>query len=283
MQTRFHNIAQAIAQRTMRNPEQLWRHYCAALSLFLAVILATYWLNAALITNGILAADRIQSNNSQLVLAKGIVRMATDLDMSDVDAVAQFTAALEAFEATHVTTLAQAEQGTFPQTGTIDGLASEFVALAKRVPVAPDTARHQLSLFYESGPLHNGLIQRTTDLAQALQTETAQAMKLQRMFIAAAAIVLMAEAVFVFWPAQYAVQSTIAKMKRQTRVLRQSQARLRQLNGQLAKAANHNQLTGVMTRYQALPIQQIAIEFRRHLFSIGRCGVGSRAKRHGRL
>jgi hypothetical protein len=106
----------------------------------------------------------------------------------------------------------------------------------------------QLVALYGVGGLHNDLLLVATMLAQRLETETSYLTWFQRLFLGASAFIVIVEAVFVFSPAQYTVYTTIAKMKRQTFVLRRSQVRLKPVNIQLKQTVNHNQLTGLPNR-----------------------------------
>ena len=258
MRTHGTKIARKIARLTMRNPEQLWQQYGLALCLFLGLTFAILWLNGSVIERGIAASEGIKSSNQQVMFAQSILNSAEQLDMQDGAETAAFHKTVTQFETAHSDLLA-ALPALDPESSTasehaqrIDKGAREFVALARSVANAPLEDRGavstQLAALYSVGGLHNDLLLSATMIAQRLETDTAYFAWLQRLLLAASAFIVIVEAVFVFWPAQYTVHATIAKMKRQTFVLRRSQARLKQVNIQLKKTVNHNQLTGLPNR-----------------------------------
>jgi diguanylate cyclase (GGDEF)-like protein len=258
MRTHGTKIARKIARLTMRNPEQLWQQYGLARCLFLGLTFALLWLNGSVIERGIAASEGIKSSNQQVIFAQSILNSAEQLGMQDGAETAAFHKTVTQFETAHSDLLA-ALPALDPESSTasehaqrIDKGAREFVALARSVANAPLEDRGavstQLAALYSVGGLHNDLLLSATMIAQRLEADTAYFAWLQRLLLAASAFIVIVEAVFVLWPAQYTVHATIAKMKRQTFVLRRSQARLKQVNIQLKKTVNHNQLTGLPNR-----------------------------------
>jgi diguanylate cyclase (GGDEF)-like protein len=226
------------------------------LSLFLGLTLATYWLNGSVIERSIAASAGITASNQQVLLAQTILELAEEREKLDAAEVVRLVDHVAQFEAAHLVLMAALPNTLSAQasdhTQKIDEGARAFVALSISISNTPavdsNLAFAELRDLYQAGGLHDDLLMTATLIAQWLEAETAYFTTLQRLFLGASAFVILAEAIFVFWPAQYTVQSTIAKMKRQTNVLRRSQTRLRQVNIQLKRTVNHNQLTGLPNR-----------------------------------
>lgn len=271
MRTHGTKIVRRIARLTMHNPDQLWQQYALVFSLFLGLTLATYWLNGSVIERGIAASAGITASNQQVLLAQKILELAEERENLDAAEVVRLVDKVAQFETTHLVLMAARPIALSVQasdhTQRMDEGVRAFVALSKSISNAPavdgNLAFTELRNLYQTGGLHDDLLMAATLIAQWLEAETAYFTTLQRLFLGASAFVVVAEAIFVFWPAQYTVQSTIAKMKRQTNVLRRSQTRLRQVNIQLKRTVNHNQLTGLPNRLSLETLLGNAIRKRR--------------------
>ncbi len=190
-----------------------------------------------------------------MLRAQSILNTAEELNVEDIAAIAAFNASVSRFEATHLVAIAaKPAQSTQQVSGntTLDQRARKFIVLATGLPaekaIIRDDTLQQMQNLYHTGGLHTDLLMAATTIAQRLEVETAYFTNLQRLLLGASAFILFVEAVFVFWPAQYIVQTTITNMKQQTNALRRSQTRLTQVNGQLKYAVNHNPLTGLPNR-----------------------------------
>lgn len=258
MRTHGTKIARRIARLTMRNPEQLWQQYGLALSLFLGLTVAIYWLNGSMIERGIAASEGIKASSQQVLLAQKILGRAERFGTLNGTETADFRETITQFETAHLKYLVT-QHALHPQsvqdsehTQRMDEGAQKFIALARDLThnQSPDRklVYTQLAVLYSEGGLYRDLLLAATVIARRLETETAYFSWLQGVFLGVSAFIVIAEAVFVLWPAQYTVHTTIAKMKRQTHVLRRSQTRLKQVNIQLKQTVNHNQLTGLPNR-----------------------------------
>ena len=258
MRTQIKNNLRRIARFATRTPDKLWQHYLLALSLLLSLIFAMYGLNTSIITRGALASDRIMASNEQVLRMQGILGNADNLNVRNSEAVTAFDDSISQFEAAHVALSAPLPAQIGAQTQAIDGdvpldrLTSTFIALARNVVPATaimrDETVQQMHDLHNTGGLLNDLLMAPTLIANELEMETAFFTRLQRLLVGATALVVLAEVVFVFWPAQYAIQSAQAKMKRLTNILRRSQTRLMQVDSKLKHLVNHHALTELPNR-----------------------------------
>lgn len=283
MRAWLQQFVQALARVTMRSPERLWVHYCFALVLFFGLILGAYLLNGAAVSRSVAASQGIKLSNQQSLLAIDIVQMAGAVDERDERMMAQFRRTVLRFEATHKTLLEQhisssALEAHYSATGaSLKFRIQAFIILANRAANNPQegrgvAARRLQDLYYVRG-LRADLREATVLFSNHVEQQSAYFAQLQRTLLLASALVLIVEAIFVFWPAQYTVQSTIAKMKRQTNVLRASQQRLAHVNDQLEHIVNHDPLTGLPNRTSLIAYLSHAIERRQvsgsHLYLVG--------------
>lgn len=258
MQTIKRQAARALARLALRKPERLWQHYCFALFLILCLVIATHLLNRTIIESGLAAAEGIKKSNEQVLIAQDIVMRARALDSQNAPDFSKFEKSVQQMEAIHRTLITSEIRSIALQNHYFEGNASlhanirNFLILAKRLPkMAPElrlATRLRLEEIYHDRGLHDGLLKAATLFAQQMETDAASFRTMQLSILAASGIVLLAEAVFIFWPAQRAVQSTIRKMQEQTSVLRTSQTQLRRMNAQLEKIVKHDQLTGLPNR-----------------------------------
>lgn len=253
--TRF---ARALARLTMRNPERLWLHYGFALSLVFALILTAYWLNGTVIDRGAAAAESVRSSNEQALLAQDVLRLASVPEAEQSDSFRSLSKAIVRLEAMHQLLTTQHERSPqltalyFDKDRQFFARMSEFIELAKLVvngvPEIRSEAVWRMHNLYDTGGIQRDLVLTATYFATLVEEEAAYFSAVQSALFWASALVLFAEAIFVFWPAQHAVQTTILKMRRQTTVLRASQSRLKAMNRQLEHIVQHDQLTGLPNR-----------------------------------
>lgn len=249
------NVARASSRLAMRNPERLWLHYSFAIALFFGLILATYWVNGTMIERGVLASEGVEKSNEQVLLAQEIVGLATmrqDVPSEQLtEVIGQFEAINWSLAVHHSRSEAlwahffETDQQLFQR-------VSLFTDIARKIAEGPaDNAQQNLARLqdlYTDGGLESDL-RKTVELFRAqVALEASQFATLRSMLLWASILVLMAEVIFVFWPAHHAVRTTLDKMRRQTSVLRASQTRLKEMNGQLERMVLHDPLTGLPNR-----------------------------------
>ena len=253
------NQAAKTAGRLMpRKPDRLWLHYCSALVIIFCLIIATYLLNRAMLERGILAAEGIVKSNEQVLIAQDIVAMSDDLAIATAPDFGNFNKAVVRFETVYVDVLStelhsnMLDEHLFQETEGLQQSVREFLTITKRFSVAPADARPTLNLrirhIYGAGGLKAELLQTATLIARQVKAEAAYFKALQRTMLVASGIVLLAEAVFIFLPAQRSVQSSLRAMRKTTNDLRASQKQLKEMNRQLEHTVSHDQLTGLPNR-----------------------------------
>lgn len=278
-----HPLAVTFARLQMRNPERLWLHYCFALSLFFSMILTSHLLNTAAIDRGVNASMAIKANSAQIILAQDILARAPSAGIAGTATQISLRKTINQLDDLHTGSIAtqiRSEDAVPPVVGKDQLLYQRmetFVALARKLVAEPlaqrsDTIK-QLEMLMTDGGLLDGLLAASSDYATQLAVDIAYFQTLQRWLFAGSAIVLLAEALLVFWPAQQAVQKTIRKMKHQTSVLRTSQSRLKEANGQLEHMILHDPLTGLPNRRGLVEVLGRAIDRGQatewHLFLVG--------------
>ncbi len=251
MRTQVKLILRRIARLAMRNPDRLWQHYVLALSVFLSLILAMYWLNTSVRARGIVATDGIEASNDQVLRVQSILDNAEQLNLQNIDAIADYNMSISQFEIAHFA-LHKALSGQADDRATQDQRIRSFTDLARNMTAGPTDTRgvtlQQMHALYDPGGLLDDLLMVAPLIAKQLEAETAFFTQLQKLLFGVSALVVLIEALFVFWPAQYAVQTAYIKMKRQTNVLRRSQTRLTQVNRRLKHLVNHHPLTELPNR-----------------------------------
>lgn len=248
----------ALTRLSLRRPERLWVHYCFALVVIFCLIIAAHLLNRTMVAGGLAAAEEIKNSNSQMLIAQEIISESDAL----VDAVspdfAHFNKAVVRLETAQFALLSSGvrsfdlDEHFFGKDRPLFQSVRRFVALAKQFAAGPPESRAETNLnlkeLYGTGGLHDGLIEAVTLVTEHVEAQAAYFTILQRSMLAASAVVLLAETVFIFLPAQRMVQTTIRQMKQKTSELRGSQAKLKQMNAQLELVINHDQLTGLPNR-----------------------------------
>ncbi|EBA14212.1 putative bifunctional diguanylate cyclase/phosphodiesterase [Roseobacter sp. CCS2] len=247
----------ATASLFLRKPDRLWLHYCSALVIVLCLIVATYLLNRTMLEKGLIAADGITSSNEHVLLAQDIVGFSNDLLLVGSTDFAALEKAINRFEAVYsdiLTTQVRSDlvnDHFFGQNAQVHQRIRAFANIAKQLSDAPPDVQLTLNIrlrrIYENGLIAD--LRVTPDLvAKQLAIEAAHFTTLQRAMLAASAIVLLAEALFIFLPAQRSVQSNLRAMRQTTNDLRNSQTQLKKMNTQLEHTVRHDQLTGLPNR-----------------------------------
>lgn len=242
----------------LRKPDRLWLHYCSALVIILCLIVATYLLNRTMVERGLLAAADIVKSNELVVSAQDIVAISDNLTNAPAPDFSDFDQAVTRFETIYADILAtQIRSDTlydhfFGETAGLHQRAREFLTVAKQFSGAPPDVRRALNLrirhIHGPGGLKAELLQTATLVARQIEAEAVHFKTAQHAMLAASGLVLLAEALFIFLPAQRSVQSSLNAMRRTTSELRASQTRLKEMNRQLEHTVRHHQLTGLPNR-----------------------------------
>lgn len=239
-------------------PDRLWLHYCSALVIILCLIIATYMINRTMLERGMLAAADIVKNNEQVLIAQDIVTLSDELAVTPAPDFTNFNKAVVRFDSIYHDILAtQVRSDVLTQHffGTETALhyrVRAFLTLARQFSDAPPDLRGALNLrinrMYRAEGLQTDLQMAATLVARQIKSEAAFFTTLQRTMLAASGLVLLAEALLIFLPAQRTVQSSMRAMRQTTNQLRASQSRLKEMNSQLEHTVRHDQLTGLPNR-----------------------------------
>lgn len=258
MSTNRNQAYRALDSIALRKPERLWVHYCFALIVVLCLMVMTYVLNRAMVDRGLTAAEGVKHSTAQVIAAQDIVQESYRLMGETAPNFSRFEKSIAQFENKHSVLMSSWLRSADLNDHFLYGDAPlyqtvrEFVTLAKRFTTAPPEAREnlqtRLQLLYGAGRLHSALLETTTLIVNVGEAEAAYFTLLQRAMLAASVLVLLAEAVFIFLPAQKSVKSNIRDLQRNTSELRRSQTKLEEMNRQLEHTIKHDQLTGLPNR-----------------------------------
>ena len=258
MQSLLIQAGRVLARLSLRRPERLWVHYGFALVVIFCLILATHLLNRSMITRGIAAAEDIKNSNVQIVLAQEIIAEADALMSGQATNLMRYSKTISRMETAHYALMSSGARSPdldshfFGKDQHLHQRIRGFIALAKQFAEGPAESRAQtnaqMRTLYGAGGVHDGLLRTATLVAEYVETKARYFTALQKSMLAASAFVLLAEAIFIFLPAQKMVRSTIRKMQRQTSELRTSQKKLKQMNMKLKHTVHHDQLTGLPNR-----------------------------------
>ncbi|MEJ8562184.1 diguanylate cyclase [Yoonia sp. GPGPB17] len=247
----------ATARLFLRRPDRLWIHYCFALVIVFCLIVATHLINRIMVERGLVAADGIAKTSEHILLAQDIVALSDDLVASGATDLTGLEKTVDRFEVIYGRILA-----TQVRSDTLDGhfFAKEsgvhqrmraFIDIARQLPDALPDARQTLNMqikqLYDS-ELETDLLLTAKLVARQIEVEAAYFSRVQRAMFVASGVVLLAEALFIFLPAQRSVLANIYAMRKKTQELRTSQKQLEEMNSQLEHTIKHDQLTGLPNR-----------------------------------
>lgn len=237
------------------HPRRLWQRYLVALGIVLALLIASHVASLASLTGGEEAAAVINVSGRQRMLSQRILYFAAE-DMMDgagfsPDPGGPLDSAIDLFEASHdalssggamgLSTAGAAERAPsyFGATGgiTLDALSRAFVADARQVAGGAPGMLAAWSRMQDIGP--NGLLGRlneaVSEFEAASRDRTRRVGRIAQASFAVAILVLIAEALLIFWPAQRTVTATLDRMEDANARLALSTSRaealLRQANG----------------------------------------------------
>ena len=250
--------ARHFARLKMRNPEHLWVHYCFALILILFLLTLTHMLISSATNRGLVAAEAVKNSNSQVLIVREIFMESQRIFEEKSTNFSKYNKAIRRLEAIHASILSADLQSDalrdhyFGSAQPLYLSMREYIGLAKQFAVGSEVTQaqtlEQLREVYSAGGLHDGLLLTATLIAEQVKNEATRFTTWQHIILILSGLVLVAEALFIFLPAQIAVQSTIHQMLRQASILRASQTNLKQMNVRLEKLVNHDQLTDLPNR-----------------------------------
>lgn len=258
MQVIRRKAARALRHLEMRKPERLWLHYCLALTLVFSVITAAHFLSTRANQQAAATAEWIEQNNAQVLLALDIQHQAELVATGEQTSVRALGQAITRFEQAHLSILAvqvgsdRMQQHYFGGAQPLHDSVRSFATIAKQVVSRPlsekPAAYAALTALYDAGGLQDSMLMAAGLLAEQAAEDATRYNRQQFVIFLLSILLLIVEAAFVFRPAHKLVQATLEKMRRQTTVLRQSQANLKQMNARLEHTVTHNQLTGLPNR-----------------------------------
>jgi len=248
----------AAARASLRRPEKLWLHYCFALVIVMCLILITFFLNRAMVERGLLAAEAVKRSNEQIQIVQDIVSASDVLAGDSAPSFTRFDKAVARLESVHggvLSTTVSSDMLSEHYFGTARPLhlrVQEFLGVAKRFSSASPELRKSLSRrlnrLFESGGLQADLLETAAVVVAQFEADAAVFSIQQRAMLVASGLVLLAEAFFIFLPAQRTVQSNLQAMRQTANDLRTSQTKLETMNHRLEHMVGHDQLTGLPNR-----------------------------------
>ncbi len=249
---------QGVARLARRNPAQLWVHYLLCVILFLILVFTTYLLNTAMIQGSVAASEGVLKSNQQAHLTRDLIQQAGALDLDDTLAVRRYSKAIQTISVNHVELTAKQDLSDalhthlFGPPQPLDSRMREFISLALKIPDSPPQARavvvDKLNTLYYGRALHGDLLYAAVLFAREVEERAIYHKKLKLLLLGVSLVILLLEVAFVFLPTKRAIETRIVRMKRQTKVLRLSRARLKQVNAKLEHLLHHDTLTGLPNR-----------------------------------
>ena len=253
----------------LRTPEKLWLQNCIALVIVLGLILGAYFLNRAMVERGLLAAEAVKRSNEQVQTAQDIVSASDALTNAPAPRFTRFDKAVARLEAIHsdvLSTTTGSDMLSDHYFGDVQPLhqrMQDFLGAANRFSAASPGQRRilnrRLNQMFGDGGLRADLLQTAAVVVAQFEAEAALFTLQQRAMLVASGLVLLAEAFFIFLPAQRSVQSNLHSMRQTTHDLRASQAKLEDMNRQLEHMVGHDQLTGLPNRRSLIEYLESAI------------------------
>lgn len=246
------------ARPRLRRPEKLWLHYCFALVIVFCLIFITFLLNRSMVERGLLAAEAIKRSNEQVQIAHDIVSASNRLVGASAPSFARLDKAIVRLETVHAGVLSTTASSDrlnnhyFGATQPLHFRVQEFLETAKLFSAGPPELRpglnRRLNRMFEEGDLQADLLQTAAVVVAQFETEAAIFTVQQWAMLVTSGLVLLAEAFFIFLPAQRTVQSSLESMRETTNDLRASQVKLESMNHKLEHMVGHDQLTGLPNR-----------------------------------
>jgi diguanylate cyclase (GGDEF)-like protein len=243
---------------TLRRPERLWVHSCVALLIILGLLGTTQFINRTIIERQLIAETGIRTSQSQITYAQEVLLIAERMASGSVSSTAPLEKAVVQFERSYATAISVGlwsdgqRKLYFDSSDPLHAMVTAFIDLSAEFSTAPSAQyaglTRQLNDLYASRGLGSGLHAAAAMMEQEAHADAIRLSKWQRRVLTISALALLAEAIFIFVPTHLAVQSTIHKLHRQTKSLRDSEGELRQMNRKLEHIAHQDPLTGLPNR-----------------------------------
>ncbi|SFS19590.1 putative bifunctional diguanylate cyclase/phosphodiesterase [Yoonia litorea] len=258
MSRRLRKLKRKIARGALGNPSRIWLQHALAILTVLGLAVATYFFNGLAIERAKLASDGMNTSNAQLLHAQETIALVenwpapTDPDARELRQAVQKLLAATEKSRNQLSRVSHEDGDTHEMFDELSERIEAFAALAMAVPGlsvgdAMET-QERIQDIYWNGGLRTEMIAASAAFARIVEEEANHLLRLRDALLIASALIILAEAVFVFWPAQYTVKYTIRRLQRQKKVLQASRRRLKLANEQLEHMLTHDQLTGLPNR-----------------------------------
>ncbi len=247
-----------LARIELRNPERLWVHYSVAISIIFCLFLGNHLLDRVEAANSRRASDVIEASTLQLLHAQTVVEAATALVVGDTADMRQLNKAILQLRDLHHTLANTSDLGAPVEQRLFEGDAPlfyrirEFLSLATLVTEVTGSqqaeALTRLQDLFVNGGLQQELTELTSFFSNQMVATSKRAFDLRVALFVVSICVLLAEIFLIFLPADRLVRSTFRRLRRQTSVLRNSGAQLKDMNERLAYLVGHDPLTDLPNR-----------------------------------
>lgn len=207
-----------------RKPEMLWKHYLAALSLLLAIVLASHMFEFQALKSARKDAELINISGKQRMLSQQIVLFAKDKAGQGVDATTSrdpLNQSIVAFESAHALLLEEADGD--PEISAIyhsgktpaHPIILNYLDLAKAIAQADHPLQSDIEELYllGIGPVLTQLDRAVSGFERVAKKRANSMHMLQESTLLVAVFVVLLEALFIFLPAQRIVRQTLGRLR----------------------------------------------------------------------
>lgn len=209
---------------TTRDINALWKRYAVALSLILAMVLSSHFLEFHALKSAQHDAELINLSGKQRMLSQQMVVFAQKLaEHGDTASADLLQARTQAFESAHERLLNEASD--YPTLHDIyltgsrpaDPMVQEHIEIARRILQEADTSSSDLQHFYESGT--GALLTRLDDAVsefEAIANRRAERIhSIQEATLFLAVLIILLEALLIFLPVHRIVRSSVSELNRE--------------------------------------------------------------------
>ena len=258
MQAFRKGIGWVMRQFGRNDPERLWLHYVVGLLLIVGMFITAYRLNREIVAESTLAAQADTMARAQVLADIAILSLAERVASGKPSAlpalnaaIAQFRRTQSALTASPLWSLGPAQHrgaDDQPWDQKIETYLTMAGQLGARRAPQRTVLMQEITAYHEDNSIAQHL-QITADLlALAASERAAQLAGYQRRLLNVSLLVVLAEIVFIFLPAELTVRMTITKLRNQTDAMKRSKRKVAEMNSQLAYLVNHDTLTGLPNR-----------------------------------